>query len=59
MQELNFFFFKRIKFLRHIQKRKRENNDRKAMNKEMSGLENNWINKRWGINALKESSYFR
>lgn len=28
------------------------------MNKEKSGLENNWINKRWGIKALKESSYF-
>ena len=39
--------------LRHKQKRKEEDNDRKVTNKEKSGLENHWIKERWGINVKR------
>ena len=42
----------------HIQKIQEEKNVIKAVRKEKSGLENNWIKERKDINALRESSCF-
>lgn len=39
----------------HIQKVKEEKSVIKAVKKDKSGLENNWIKERKGINALRES----
>ena len=42
----------------HIQKIKEEKNVIKAVKKEKTGLENNWIKERNDINALRESPCF-